>query len=382
MLRSLRRGLVAVTVFSVAVAVASAGPASAADPSSLQMGPAVGTTALLSPEVARKVKGNDPAVRERALNEYWTPERMRNARSPEMVLPDGVNPVTSLRAAGTGIDRSQEPVVIPPAAPTVAPPAEVATTEVNDVVTPNAIEPDPPGNVGFDTFRPYFPTGHKVAKTMGKVFFTMGAKERVCSAGVVSSPGKSLVWTAGHCVHGGGSNGTWAYNWLFVPNYKLNASGDPVAPYGGWPAAALFADSNWVDHKQLHSDVGVAILDRRGGQLIQEKVGAQGITFSLPYYPTVSAFGYPAEAPFDGDALWQANGPSADAGASIIYMRNLMNGGSSGGYWLTNFNGESGQVHGHNSFTMAEYPGHMFSPYYGRSTNDFYNRVKDYQPAS
>lgn len=379
MLRSVRCGLVAVTVFSVAMTTALAGPAGAADPSLSPTGQAVGTTALLTPEVARNVKGTGPAARERALTEYWTPQRMRDARPPEMVLSDAAKSAAVL-GAQTRTDRDQEPVVIPSAAPTVTSPGAVAPTTADDVVAPDAIQPYPPPAVGSNTFQPSFPVGHKVARTMGKAFFTLNGVARVCSAGVVNSPGKSLVWTAGHCVHGGGSSGTWAANWVFVPNYTLNSAGDPVAPYGVWPSAGLFADSVWVDEGEMHSDVGVAILQRRSGQLIQDVVGGQGIVFSMSYYPTVAAFGYPAETPFDGEHLWQANGPTFDAGASIIFMQNHMNGGSSGGYWLANFNGESGLVHGHNSFMLEALPGIMFSPYYGWSTHLFYDLVKSYQP--
>lgn len=192
MLRSLRRSLIVITTFTVAVASA-AGPASAVDSSSSQLRQAAGTSAQLSPDVARKVKGTDPAARNRALAEYWTPERMRNARPVETVLRKTMEPGTTL-PAGAGIDRAQEPVIVPPAAPTVAPPAEVATTNGNAVVTPNAIPPnEPPPVTSPNTYLPDYPTGHQVARTMGKVFFTMGGQEMVCSAGVVSSPGKALV---------------------------------------------------------------------------------------------------------------------------------------------------------------------------------------------
>ena len=120
----------------------------------------------------------------------------------------------------------------------------------------------------------------------------------------------------------------------------------------------------------------------RADKLIQNVVGAQGIAFSLPYYPAVTAFGYPADAPFNGELLWRADSHSFDAGASIIFMQNQMNGGSSGGYWLSGFNGESGLVNGHNSFMVDNAKGFMFSPYYGLSTSAFYNEVKDYTPAS
>ncbi|CAM5245287.1 hypothetical protein SVIOM342S_04004 [Streptomyces violaceorubidus] len=68
----------------------------------------------------------------------------------------------------------------------------------------------------------------------------------VCSGTVVKDvnhPGKSnLVWTAGHCVHAGGSGG-WYRNIAFVPSYNdygkseaelANATTTEMAPYGTW----------------------------------------------------------------------------------------------------------------------------------------------------
>ena len=38
-------------------------------------------------------------------------------------------------------------------------------------------------------------------RTHGKVYFSSGALDYVCSGTVVRAPSKSLVWTAGHCVY-------------------------------------------------------------------------------------------------------------------------------------------------------------------------------------
>ena len=63
-----------------------------------------------------------------------------------------------------------------------------------------------------------------------------------------------------------------------------------------------------------------------------------------------------------------------------FHRLNPPNGGASGGYWLADFNGETGLVNGHNSFTLDSSPGYMFSPYYGMSKRNFYNEVKDRTP--
>lgn len=113
MLQNLRRGLIVITAFSVAVASA-AGPAGAADPSSAQTGSAASAPAQLSPDVARKAKGTDPAARNRVLTEYWTPERMRNARPMETVLRETVKPTPSGPGPGSIAPRSLSSFHRPP----------------------------------------------------------------------------------------------------------------------------------------------------------------------------------------------------------------------------------------------------------------------------
>ncbi|MGL5830010.1 MAG: trypsin-like serine peptidase, partial [Angustibacter sp.] len=79
------------------------------------------------------------------------------------------------------------------------------------------------------------PSGHPVARTNGKVFFTNAGNglNYVCSAAVVNSEGRDTVWTAGHCVHGGAGQ-NWHLNWTFVPAYDNGAM-----PQGSWTAAQL-----------------------------------------------------------------------------------------------------------------------------------------------
>ena len=73
-------------------------------------------------------------------------------------------------------------------------------------------------------------------KHIGKVFFTLGGANYVCSANSVSSRNKSTVSTAGHCVFDG--PGAVATKFIFVPAYV-----NGPAPYGKWTANALYAAS-------------------------------------------------------------------------------------------------------------------------------------------
>ena len=87
----------------------------------------------------------------------------------------------------------------------------------------------PSGGAAAEVPGPYttFPTS-----TNGKVFFTDDGVNYVCSGTAIASTNKSVVWTAGHCVHDG--PGSFHTNWVFVPAYR-----DNVRPYGTWAARSL-----------------------------------------------------------------------------------------------------------------------------------------------
>ncbi|BCJ69682.1 hypothetical protein GCM10009779_08590 [Polymorphospora rubra] len=64
------------------------------------------------------------------------------------------------------------------------------------------------------------------------------------------------------------------------------------------------------------------------------------------------------------------------AAEAVNYMENSM----TGGYWLTNFDGEHGVVNGHNSFGYDHLPQYTYSPYYGLATSNFYNLAQNANP--
>ena len=66
----------------------------------------------------------------------------------------------------------------------------------------------------------------------------------VCSATLVDSANRSVVWTAGHCVHSGrGARPTRTF--AFVPAFRPHAAGGP-APFGLWPATHWGAAVSWT----------------------------------------------------------------------------------------------------------------------------------------
>lgn len=167
-------------------------------------------------------------------------------------------------------------------------------------------------------------------RTHGKVFLTLDGVDYVCSATVVRARTKRLVVSAGHCVFGFGQ---FATNWMFIPG-KDGAD----EPYGRWIAGRLATTPQWQASEDLRYDVGMATMRRRNGKRLQNVVGARGIAFNQGRDLRFRAFGYPAEAPFNGNQLYRCNSPAQghDQGPPPQPTRIDcdMTGGSSGGGWV------------------------------------------------
>ncbi|MFJ9908522.1 trypsin-like serine peptidase [Streptomyces sp. NPDC101152] len=208
------------------------------------------------------------------------------------------------------------------------------------------------------------PTYHANAATAGKVFFDSPQGTMVCSATVVEDPahpGKSnLIWTAGHCVHAGRKGG-WYRNIAFVPSYNdlgrtaaqlRTATREEVAPFGVWWADWAQTSQQWIqqggetggdgapyDYAVIH----VTPEKGAGGKSLEETVGsALAVNFNapaVPKVPSITATGYPAAAPFDGQKLYQCTDRpgrlSLNAADPTMYRIGCtMTGGASGGGWV------------------------------------------------
>ncbi|MGW2785606.1 trypsin-like serine peptidase [Streptomyces populi] len=205
---------------------------------------------------------------------------------------------------------------------------------------------------------------HASVPVAGKVFFDAPEGTMVCSATVVEDPahpGKSnLVWTAGHCVHAG-KKGGWYRNIAFVPSYNdqgrteaqlQNAPREEVAPYGIWWSDWAQTSDQWIEQGGSTGGQGAsydyAVLHvtpekGSGGKSLEETVGsALPVNFNAPAVPKVSsitATGYPAAAPFDGQKLYQCTDRPgrlsvAQADPTMYRIGCTMTGGSSGGGWV------------------------------------------------
>ena len=278
--------------------------------------------ALVAGPAQARVKTKDVEKSDAAIEQYWTAERMANAKPADLLVTE----------AGNAVDKKQS------ATAALAPARQI-----------------PPPYTGEGT------------RTNGKVFFTDGGASYVCSGTAVLSGNRSTVWTAGHCVHDGGSG--FHTNWAFVPAYA-----DGQRPYGTWTARRLATTSGWANNGDFSYDLGAAAVNLQSGVALTDRIGGRGVAFNYNRSQTYNAHGYPAAPPFNGQRLWvctsglRYNDNSANPPTMGIDCD--MTGGSSGGGWLV-----GSSVYSVNSYGYRTLPNVMFGPYQGTVAQSLYNQA-------
>jgi V8-like Glu-specific endopeptidase len=188
--------------------------------------------------------------------------------------------------------------------------------------------------------------GGAVAAAVGRVFFTLGGTDYVCSGALVGGADPDLVLTAAHCVTGAPARGRatqWATHWVFVPGFT-----DGRLPYGEYTAHRFLVPPGWTAPGGGEADdfafvqVTAAALDQPPGAAKQphglpvEFAGSQDVTALTSY-----VFGYPAEPPYAGLYPAYCAGRVTASGGSVR-MPCGMTAGDSGGPWLAGFRPRSG----------------------------------------
>jgi hypothetical protein len=276
----------------------------------LIMAPAL-LACLLLPAAAHAAQLQRHAVTQAAsaVASYWTPAKMRAANPADKVL------------SPSGKAQSK-------------PPKPVNAWSSFEVNTPYTDAP---------------------TSTHGKVFFTLGGLDYVCSGTALLSANKSVVWTAGHCVNEG--PGAFATKWAFVPAYK-----DGSAPFGVFAATDLLTTSAWENGGDFGYDEGVAVVAPANGRSLTDAVGGRGIAFSYNRSQRYQSHGYPAAPPFNGERHWVCDSGlvTSDASASPATMGIgcNMTGGSSGGGWIVGTT-----LYSVNSYGYSNQRNVMYGPY-------------------
>ncbi|MCZ9881261.1 trypsin-like serine peptidase [Arthrobacter sp. B2a2-09] len=280
--------------------------------------------------------------------DYWTPERMKNAVSGDVLA------TKALARAQTTVDPADFPVSPEQVFPELVSPelGRAMTIEGQKATSTAAQSPavDRKANASESS-----------VSHIGKVFFTLGGVNYVCSGNSVTSANQSTVSTAGHCLNEG--PGVFASNFTFVPAY-LNGA----APYGKWTAKALYTTSQWSSSGDMQYDTGFAVMNTLNGQKLSAVVGASGVQFNATRGLAYKSFGYPAASPFTGESLKSCSGTGANDPYNPQYNTQgipcNMTGGSSGGPWFigTNSGGYQNSV---NSYGYGSNSTKMYGPYWG-----------------
>ncbi|UUW88250.1 trypsin-like serine peptidase [Pimelobacter simplex] len=176
-------------------------------------------------------------------------------------------------------------------------------------------------------------------RSTGKLFFSDGASDYVCSGAAVNTPERNVVLTAGHCVNSGATRGLlgcrpgrYFTRFLFVPGYAGGAR-----PYGAWTGVTALAQPDWVNQCGNYShDQAVLTVAPLGGRRLVDVVGGNAVAWGYPQREDgVRVIGWPAEAPYDGESAQQCTGStSAFPETGDAHLACPLNGGASGGPWF------------------------------------------------
>jgi V8-like Glu-specific endopeptidase len=324
---------------------------------------------------------------QRAVLRYWTRSRMEHAvplgpatsvlraAAGALTQPLGAGPVAGLLGAG-----SAAALPLPAPLSSLVPPLEFLAAPVR--VAP--VAPATRASRGARLLRAtrgvttgaQWTGGGAIARTAGKIFFTLGGTDYVCSGTAVASANADTAVTAGHCTADG--NGNWATNWTFVPGYS-----NGNAPYGSYTARRYFVAGQWTSGASEDYDVAFVALNTAsvGGAPthVVSAVGGLGVAFgSQP--ARVDAFGYPSEPPYNGEQLYYCAGPtSADPyhATNDTGLNCAMTEGSSGGPWVSGFNPSTGigTVTSVSSFKYDDGSNTMFGTSLGSSAQSLYRQA-------
>jgi V8-like Glu-specific endopeptidase len=289
------------------------------------------------------------------VTDYWTAERMAGAIPADE--PENVH-------AGRGVGTlSSAPSADQPESPTViAEPVPAADTPAADAPV-----------------RPQATSMADSSETSGKVFFRdqLDGRDYMCSGSAVNSPTKSLVVTAGHCVHGG-PGGTWHANWVFAPGYDQGPG-----PEGTFPATSYRALDDWITYgvsgRGFNSDVAFVTTDtNENDETVVDAVGGYGLaTGGSPEFEA-TLFGYPGNLDA-GERMWSCLGTTGTQQIDTFLFPSIsgcdFGPGSSGGPWLDRYDDEAGlgYVRSVTSFGPAGSTEYISGPYFDQRVSELYD---------
>ena len=319
-LSTLKKG--ALAVFSVGALVLGSGVANASPSDDGTREDQVVSTAAptsFDNQYVPRSRSTDAGEADPRVIDYWTQERIDNA-IPADTFTSGNDYAT--REA------------LPP----------------TDTASPQRVLSDPVSGAVGKTKERSTRSVSNFSEVNGKVLFT-NAKDGlnyICSGSALNSHSKRLVITAGHCVHGGGKNGAWHKNWVFIPDYHYNHR-----PYGTFQAKTFTTFQGWIDNGEgrlgFERDVAfVTTYTNASGQKVVDAVGGYGLRTGGSKNFDVTVFGYPGNLD-GGERMWACWGRTTTHRWWLSSFPKItgcnFGGGSSGGPWLDDYSNSTGLGH-------------------------------------
>jgi hypothetical protein len=323
---------------------------------------------------SRAINGTVKVPSARSVLAYWTPARLRQAKSADVIIA-GKTPKVQAPTAKTPGKAGQVAGGLPNG-------QGLATVRATKAVSPLQFSYPYP----YDSFEPtpsLWPTFPYDLN--GKLFFLNDGTEYVCSAtSVASASGTSdenEIWTAGHClVNTEALNKIVDNAAIFIPAYNGNVPDfDPYGEFvwnGGWETTTAWYDNRDLTEDEAAMTVG---LSTKTGHTLGQTVGWDGFAWNYPVDEQFVAFGYPAASPYNGlnlieDIAATAGQDTITRGANPvqpIVIGNPMTGGSSGGAWNIDWTTSSpGYINGHNDYRYTDQPLAIDSPYQDTLSNE------------
>lgn len=210
----------------------------------------------------------------------------------------------------------------------------------------------------------------------GAVFIvTEGGLRGRCSGTAVQAGNRSLVVTAGHCVH---DFGHWLQGrWVFVPGYHYGQR-----PLGTFAAKWLGTTPQWLHHENENFDVGMAVVSRNErGQRLADVVEADKIAWGLSRRQVFDVYGYPVEQPFDGATLQRCPQTPYEGHDFLSFLTTGpldlavecdLTPGSSGGGWVI----QGDTLNGVTSSGYSDNPATTYGPYFGAAVGALYREAE------
>jgi len=205
---------------------------------------------------------------------------------------------------------------------------------------------------------------------VGALFEHDASGDHFCTASVVASPGRDLLITAAHCIHGG-KGGSYRQDIAFIPGYR-----DGQAPDGIWAPAQLVVAPQWTSSSDPDLDIGFVVLKPYDGKNIEDVLGANQLGFDPGYRNLVRVTGYPASAEAPATCV---NWTSEQSPSQLRFECGGFTGGTSGSPWVRHFNSRTrtgtivGVLGGYQEGGSTE--AISYSPYLGEEVQRLYRQA-------